>query len=607
MLKIPCFRSWLRMGKTAGGGVGSRARRRGAALIMVTIGAMLLLVVAAGIIGVTTAQTRNRTRYETYKDEYSAAEEASNKAFAQIQYLIHQQNPTLLAQIAAITPPTVKNIQYTNFKVAQITDATQLLTTGRWKGMTFHTIEYQIDVTAKRTDGAATGFNHTGATLREVIIVTYVPLYIFSIFYDPVMEVAPSPVMTVNGFVHCNGDAYIACANSLVFQKNVTCAGSVYHNVYTTGKTLDAGTVSFTDLKTGAAVLMKSGNSWLDHRSSDWTTAAQDRWNGGLLDSSQGIMPLSLPLPSDVPPHSIIERANSSTDNDALKKEKFENKASLKIYIDSQGKWTAKDADGNAVSVYYPNPAYPTDLTKRKCIITTSTLTTDSKGKTVTTDLTFYDGREQKTVASVDINLINMVESGIKPQNGILYVATADRGTMPGVVRLINGAKLPTSASVTGFTVATEDPLYIQGDYNTTNKCLALVACDALKILSNAWTDSNNKTANMKTASNTTVNAVCMQGNVPTVGTHYSGGVENYFRFLEDWSGKTFTFNGSMILMWKSITAIASWDGQSTGYYSPPNRTWAWDAALGGANGPPGMPPVLTVDRESWSLPEVTK
>ena len=51
----------------------------------------------------------------------------------------------------------------------------------------------------------------------------------------------------------------------------------------------------------------------------------------------------------------------------------------------------------------------------------------------------------------------------------------------------------------------------------------------------------------MPNATNTTVNAGIISGIVPSGSGYYSGGVENFPRFLEDWSGKTFTYYGSML------------------------------------------------------------
>ena len=43
-----------------------------------------------------------------------------------------------------------------------------------------------------------------------------------------------------------------------------------------------------------------------------------------------------------------------------------------------------------------------------------------------------------------------------------------------------------------------------------------------------------------------------MAGIVETANNDYSGGVENFPRFLENWSGSTFTYNGSMVVLYLS-------------------------------------------------------
>ena len=87
---------------------------------------------------------------------------------------------------------------------------------------------------------------------------------------------------------------------------------------------------------------------------------------------------------------------------------------------------------------------------------------------------------------------------------------------------------IPTSPTVAGYT---RQP--------------AAIIADAVNVLSNSWLDSKSGTA--PNASPTTVNAGFISGNVPTGGGYYSGGVENFPRFLEDWSNKVFTYYGSMI------------------------------------------------------------
>ena len=82
-------------------------------------------------------------------------------------------------------------------------------------------------------------------------------------------------------------------------------------------------------------------------------------------------------------------------------------------------------------------------------------------------------------------------------------------------------------------------------------------------------------------------------------GSSYNGGLENLLRFLEDWSGVTFTFRGSMVDIWNSEQAVGHWSGS---YYRPPNRNWTFDTdLLDPANLPPAAPNLNILQRVSWS------
>jgi len=280
-------------------------------------------------------------------------------------------------------------------------------------------------------------------------------------------------------------------------------------------------------------------------------------------------------------PHAIIERADPINDTYSLKQERFEYKADLKIIADDFGTISGYDKDDNPVDLTYPDPLNP-EVTKS--IVETNT---------------FYDAREEKWVTSIDVNIANMMEGGICPVNGILYVSNEDQGINPGVMRVVNGAELPSSAG--GFSVATDDPAYIKGDFNTINPTLAMVIGDALTILSNAWDDALSNNYSARHASETVVNAVCIQGIVPSGDATYSGGVENYFRLLENWSGVSYIFNGSIIQLWESKKAIGLWR-YGNPVYAAPTRIWSWDSALGGINGPPGTPNVVEITRTQWEL-----
>lgn len=276
-----------------------------------------------------------------------------------------------------------------------------------------------------------------------------------------------------------------------------------------------------------------------------------------------GMTELNLPVVTAGQPINMIQRAGSgNTDS-------YELKAGLKI-VDEQA-WY-KTGTGTWQDV-------------------TSSLT--SSGALTTKN--FYNGRESKTVTTYDIDISKLNTSGYFPSNGIVY---ASRNTVSGTeqaIRLVNGSTLAGP-----LTVATSNPLYIQGNYNTVNKKAAAVFTDALTILSGSWSDANStKSLSNRVASNTSVNVSFLTGNTNSQDGHYSGGLENLPRFLEQWDGKSFTYRGSMIDLWFSQQATGLWSYGS--YYTAPNRDWAFDTALlNPANLPPGTPMVNIVQNTSW-------
>ena len=113
----------------------------------------------------------------------------------------------------------------------------------------------------------------------------------------------------------------------------------------------------------------------------------------------------------------------------------------------------------------------------------------------------------------------------------------------------------------------------------------------------------SGSSSSYRNAGDTVVNAAFLAGIVPTSSSSgYSGGVENFPRFLENWSNKTMTYNGSMIVMFPSKVAIAPWSGTGS-YYSPPTRKWNFDNNFTDPNKlPPNTPAVRTIIRGQWSI-----
>jgi hypothetical protein len=249
------------------------------------------------------------------------------------------------------------------------------------------------------------------------------------------------------------------------------------------------------------------------------------------------------------------------------------------------------------------------------------------------TGTSFYDYREGKQAIATEVNVgalkswmadsskggaINALASyRMGHQLDSIYVD--DQRAVSGqltAVRVSNGAQLPPD----GLTVATDLPLYVKGNFNLNNgdttpgqtdtsktKPAALVG-DAITILSGAWLDSNvgSTPLSSRVPDNTTVNAAFLAGIVQSAtvnGTkHYSGGVENFPRFLENWSGKTVTYNGSMVVLFTSQYATNFWVYGSP-VYNAPNRRWAFDVNFLKQSGlPPCTPQVRKLVRGQWTV-----
>ena len=169
-------------------------------------------------------------------------------------------------------------------------------------------------------------------------------------------------------------------------------------------------------------------------------------------------------------------------------------------------------------------------------------------------------------------------------------------------VQLHNGAVLPNRRAVDseaprGLTLATNTGLYVQGDFNAPSgggtatepedmsnfgepghEAPAALVADAVTVLSNNWSNalSRRSTLGNRSAANTVVSAAIVTGNVPSRDRTYSGGVENFPRFLEAWSGRTLTYRGSMINLFQSEAFTGPWRFGNR-VYNAPNRDWGFN------------------------------
>ncbi|MCP9495558.1 MAG: pilus assembly PilX N-terminal domain-containing protein [Pyrinomonadaceae bacterium MAG19_C2-C3] len=225
-------------------------------------------------------------------------------------------------------------------------------------------------------------------------------------------------------------------------------------------------------------------------------------------------------------------------------------------------------------------------------------------------------------------------------------------------VRLMNGEDLRISTAANrlsttkGITVATENMVYIWGNYNTTginaaptsgsslndtaatsrytgDQIPTSIVADAFFPLSKTWYDVQpamypqggnariadagftNDSDAIAVTEETAVRAGIIAGSTlsalndsPPSGyygssTYYlawlNGGVHNYPRFLEKWTDnnaawedKRWNYVGSFIYLYNSMQAVGPWAVYDNAVYSPPERNWAFDITF---TDPDRLPP----------------
>jgi len=310
----------------------------------------------------------------------------------------------------------------------------------------------------------------------------------------------------------------------------------------------------------------------------------------------------------------IIEKAAAGTDpwNDT----RLWNQAAIAVEVDAN----------NNIKVFLGTGPNKTDVTGQDNSGSSGTANETIRGDddgspapAVIPGGVIQDNREQSAIRVIDFDVARFRaeydDTTHKSWNGIIYIRDTSAGTpvsvtLPGAsapttttkraIRLINGSRLPSG----GMTVASENPIYIKGDFNTGRTSSsetpsntgtytdpdvsgytrqpALIAGDAVTLLSNNWSDANSVgDLTVRQATNTTLNAAIIAGNVPTGGGYYSGGAENFIRFLEDWEtgAKTFTYYGSMIQFFRSAQANQPWGVLDT-VYKPAALKWYFDSKL---------------------------
>jgi hypothetical protein len=463
-------------------------------------------------------------------------------------------------------------------------------------------------------------------SVTERIRILETPLVQYFIFYGQSgnsadMELFPGPDMNSWGRIHSNGDIYIGSSS---FQQislrnydednnlsphSMTAAGNIYTYAKDTSRDY-ANTVVVKTKSTGIDFLAADTETLSDNITSSNEVAEEARFNSFVLVNEE---PYTTPSKDLFERNGFYEQRAADPGTDTIDG----------ITILGTG------GLGTGIQVWVSRPNF-TDVT---ALVVAGQ---DSSGNAIPnlplpiiqeSDDAFQDCRENdRDVDTTDIDLYSLglwYEGYLEDQglelagDGILIYTsrsqnanfTNDGADLQAIrVITINAVSSPQLSDDT--TLATDNPIYIHGDFNTVNtKGVALIG-DAVNILSNALVTKPcgisffNLFRNYSAAT-TTVNAALFAGHVPTSpdGSVYSGGVHTYPRLHEDWtrrqagSTKSLNINGSFINLWDSEQARGEWclGGDC---YSGPTRIWGWDVRFQDPDyWPPFIPSIFSVER----------
>jgi hypothetical protein len=588
-----------------------RIREEASALII----ALLAVFVISALIGIASQLTSATARQTDSSGDFSALRSAAEGALdygygVWARTINNYYKPVSKTQLGTITTPSFTGLTVASalqidavneygqpLASSSATPTSTKINLDNYPGWAGFNSAYVASV---RLTGASTGGRLVNYGVKRAMNYSVVPLFQATAFFEDNLELYKTAPMTITGLVHTNSHAYVSqpSPGTLTFGDATTPTYLSYVGGYTDSTWVDSGGIT---RDAPPEAWNWSGYTPNSSQRPDYFAGYDQQVHQVARMEPLGADASSLLDATDVnrnndsareliePPNTYVDPLTqqiTSTpalpDPTPIADRRLYNKAGIRIRVNG-ATYAITGANGATLSA--------AQITALKSSLTQQTI---------------YDRREGKNVdlTTLDLSTAKSTLNAVSGFNGILYIddASATGYTDPKGIRLVNGSTLPTD----GLTVASQNPVYIQGDYNTSGtRVSSAVFADGVTILSNNWSDSNsNGTLSSRQASNTTVNTAIVGGFLPSGWTNpvtgaqygYSGGLNNFPRFLEDWKNKTFTYVGSMIELFTSQIATGEWDTGSI--YVPPIRVWSFDSNFVD-NPPPGSLTAVTLARGS--------
>ncbi len=596
---------------------GFSADRRGMALLYAVMAAFVAAGLVILVLGVALASNRTADTERTRQDARFLAQGALEAAKKEVQTSIANWSPVPASGTATVDGRTAQYwVRPTGF------NRTVVDTAG------IQTIESGVEIRAAAQGAAAS------AQAFRVMNSLATPIFQFAVFYTGDLEVLPGPNMTIRGRMHTNSSMYLGSNATLTLNTNyVRAVGQIYRN-RKDDPTQSPGIVNIRKWVQNPWDAVEPSQYYTMWSRSQMTamgipsTGGFDSnfitgWDGDLNGSYYDVGDLlpfgpgALEYWSQPSGYSGGSGATVSCGDHGVGEAVVPQIGSISMYdAVSGGNYVWDGASRSYVAAapgtgthnkgyYHSNAGLVIQVnqagTSFQAFDATGANVTAAVGAAVTLS-NIYDARQANGAAGttrvVNIDVAALQATGKFPTNGLIYAAHygAGTGTNAKGVRLTNGSVLPAK-----LTVVSENPVYIQGDYNVgtaaSPKKGAAVIADAINLLSNAWNNSKTNTSGLPSATNTTYNVAMIAGNTNTSVGNYNGGLENLPRFHENWSGRTCTIKGSLINTWNSRFATGAWV-YGGNRYTAPNRDWMYDTAFNNVLNLPPFTPVAVSARD---------
>lgn len=492
---------------------------------------------------------------------------------------------------------------------------------GLYQGLNAQDYIYTAHSEALSIDG------RTEAILQLRFKNRVVPMFQFAAFYDKDLEILPGPSMNLNGPVHTNGDLYMQSDNTLTINGQVTTGGTIYRGRKNDNSCRANSTRVYDPTNPQHLVSVCPNRTTV-------TATHTNPFNGMIQFDVDTVT---------VPPPEILDPVAGSL---------YWDKADLRLVLNTDAALNpVVTVPGVTTGIEVRNADQSVDAAATLALYNCSAgqannqrsirrnpAAGDNALAVVGTSYSFRNNRENKNIRMLDIDLrglFNCLHStnwlgtnsrtlGDTTEGGLVLYFTATgpnalTNTSPYGVRIRNGQTLQSNIggapSILGLTIVSDQAIYLQGNYNSTGKRPAAILADSFHPLSNNFYDTTaqnfrdsttTQPVNNRPATSTIQNVAVLSGTDTTGGQEgsagqggaYNGGLENYPRFHENWTGDTYTYRGSFVSLNRPRRYSGAWV-YGNPQYTAPNRNWDYDTDFNNAaNLPPISPRFVYLQQE---------